>query len=174
MECRFSSACRTSGRCSTSFEGILTGSSCGSCKFESSNFSGRSLSGKPPANTVSRSRCWANCFSSGGNVAAICASCASCAATSSSPAYPLAYCVRKISNIFALILISSLVASICARSEASWMAAAATLELRVILVAARAKRACSCCAFKDSTVRRFKPKTSGTNETLTSGVKRLY
>ncbi len=54
------------------------------------------------------------------------------------------------------------------------MAAAATLELKVILVAATTKRAWSCCAFKDSTVRRFRPKTSGTNETLTSEVNRLY
>ena len=31
-ECRFSSAWRTSGRCSTSCEGRLRGSSCGSCR----------------------------------------------------------------------------------------------------------------------------------------------
>ena len=41
-ECRFSSAWRTSGRCSTNWDGRLTGSSCGSCRLDSSNFSGKS------------------------------------------------------------------------------------------------------------------------------------
>ena len=50
------------------------------------------------------------------------------------------------------------------------MAAVATLALNVICVAARAKRACCSCACNDSTVLRFRPKTSGTNETLTCGV----
>ena len=51
------------------------------------------------------------------------------------------------------------------------MAAATTLALSVICVAARAKRACSACAFSDSTVRRLRPKTSGIYDTLTCGRK---
>ncbi len=52
------------------------------------------------------------------------------------------------------------------------MAAVTTFALSAISVATRAKRACSACACSDSTVRRFRPNTSGTNETLTCGVYR--
>ena len=79
--CRFSSAWRTSGRCSTSCAGRLSGNSCGNCKLESSNSSAGGWLGKPPESAASRSRCWASCLSSGGSVAATCASCDSCAAT---------------------------------------------------------------------------------------------
>ena len=71
-----------------------------------------------------------------------------------------------------LIVISCLVAPICARNDASWMAAVATFALSAISVATMAKRACSACAFSDSTVRRFRPNTSGTNDTPTCGVYR--
>ena len=64
--------------------------------------------------------------------------------------------------MFELMATNWRVASICPRKAASWMAAAATFALSVIWVAARAKRACPSCAFKDSTVRRLSPKTSGT------------
>ncbi len=54
------------------------------------------------------------------------------------------------------------VASICPRKAASWIAAATTFALSVMWVATRAKRAWPSSAFKDSTVRRLSPNTSGT------------
>ena len=65
-DCRLASAARTSGRCSTSFDGRLKGRSRGSRNAASENFSGIRSLGKPPINAASRSRCCANCFCSGG------------------------------------------------------------------------------------------------------------
>ena len=61
--CICSSAERTSGRCSTSFEGRLTGSSSGNCSDESSNSAEIVSLGKLPMRRASRSRCCASCFS---------------------------------------------------------------------------------------------------------------
>ena len=63
-------------------------------------------------------------------MAATCASCDSCAATSSLLTYPFANWWRKISSMLVLMVMSSRVASICARNDASWMAPAATFVLK--------------------------------------------
>src|SRR5271170_1686297 len=69
---------------------------------------------------------------------------------------------------------SSRVASICACTDACWIAVTTTLDVSVIYVAIIWKRTSCSCACADSTVRRLRPNTSGTYETLTWGVKRLY
>ena len=130
-ECNCSSAERTSGRCSTSLEGRLTGSSCGSCRDESSNFSASFSLGKRPASRASKSRCCANCFSSGGSMACTCASAASCATTSKVAIWPSSYCRFSRSRDWLWILYDLLVASICPRKAASCTAAATTLEVSV-------------------------------------------
>src|SRR5271155_2167975 len=73
-----------------------------------------------------------------------------------------------------LMSMSRRVASICISNEASWIAVTTTLAVNVVYVAIIWKRTSCSCAFNDSVVRRFRPKTSGTYETLTWGVKRLY
>ena len=64
--CRLAWAWSTSGRCSTSTEGRLSGSSAGSVRLASVNFCRRRLAGKVPVRTAIRLCCWSRCLSSGG------------------------------------------------------------------------------------------------------------
>ncbi len=86
--CMFSSAWRTSGRCSTSFEGTLTGTSVGKVNSSRRNVSSGSSAGSLPSNAVRASRVWPSCFCSGGSVCAVCASKDCCARMSKSLAVP--------------------------------------------------------------------------------------
>jgi len=65
--CSCASADWMSGRCSTSFDGRLTGSSGGRCSEASSNFWAGAWLGNRPISAVNRSRCTASCFSNGGS-----------------------------------------------------------------------------------------------------------
>ena len=72
---------------------------------------GRLLVGRRPIRAVSRSRCTANCFRSGGNVACACANVASTAATSAPAIWPSSNCLRRMSSEPVWILMISSVAA---------------------------------------------------------------
>ncbi len=62
-----------------------------------------------------------------------------------------------------LISMSWRVASICICNEPAWIAVTTTLAVNVVYVADHLKACAACsCACNDSTVRRLRPKTSGT------------
>src|SRR5215471_2515539 len=127
--CSCASADCMSGRCSTNFDARLTGRSVGSCNAASSNVSAGSWLGNRPVSAVSRSRCTANCFRNGGNVASACAKVASTAATSAPATCPSSNCLRRMPSDWVWILMISSVAAICPRTEASSTAAATLRQL---------------------------------------------
>ena len=126
-----SSAARMSGRCSTSRDGKLTGSSSGSCSDARSNVSVGWLDGNWPVKAASRLRCWASCFSNGGRVAWAVVSKASWTRTSACATCPNSNCLRSRFTDFETTSMICRVASTCARISASCTAAATTLEVRV-------------------------------------------
>ncbi len=88
------SAASTSGRCSTSVDGSVSGKGSGSVSPASVNSADIGVSGSTPLSDLIWSRCSASCFSSGGSVASSAASWASCCATSSVEFCPSACSLR--------------------------------------------------------------------------------
>ena len=134
-ECRLASAARTSGRCSISAEGKLTGTLRGNWNDAMVNVSTSSWLGKPPINATSRCRCWINCLCSAGNVCSIWASAASFATTSASAICPSPCWRRRRSSRSRTILMIFSVAAIWPRNEASCTAARTMLDVKVRCVA---------------------------------------
>ena len=124
-----------SGRCSTSFDGRLTGRSSGRCSASSVNASGTASLGRLPASAVIMSRSWASCFCSGGRLACACASAASCDSTSTPAIPPSASCLRKMPSELPSSVTMSCVAWICPRSDASVIAAVTRFDVSVRYVA---------------------------------------
>ena len=145
-ECNCASAARTSGRCSTSCEGRLSGRSCGSLSLSSSKLSPRSWSGERPTRRISWLRCWASCFCNGGNVARVWVSVASWASTSAREAPPRSNWRRTTPSEFSRMRMMSWVALICACSEARLIAATTTLDVSDRYVASSWKRCTSASA----------------------------
>ncbi len=130
-KCSCSSAARTSGRCSTIFEGKLSGSSCGKCKVANSNFSSTSSLGRFPASTRIKSRVCSSCFCKGREIAR--------PAPEKLPEPPPPNRIRSPDQIVCAECPDSLlratilaVAASCARMDASCNAAATTLDARVM------------------------------------------
>src|SRR5262245_5775569 len=160
--CRFASAARTSGRWRTMSAGRLTGKARGGRKDLISNVAAMSSLGNRPVRKARRSRCCANCFSSGDSSRRAWATAVSCAVTSISAIWPRSYWRFRMSSSRVWMPISRRVAAICPRSDPSWMAASAMLAVKVKYTPSRWNAWASVSASAASISRRVPPKTSAT------------